>query len=111
MGGRGRDSGLGARQITLENVINRNIIANIISASADRREMLSGSESGGGGAGATVLLKKCACCGEYTIPVNTEYETCLICGWIDDKFQNAHPDSMCGKNPLCLTAAKAAYKQ
>lgn len=42
-------------------------------------------------------FKKCFCCGEYTIPINIEYTICSVCGWIDDKYQNTHPDSLNGK--------------
>jgi hypothetical protein len=111
MGGRGRDSGLGSRQITLDNITERNIISDIISASAERRKLMSDGGAGVGGAGSSILLKKCACCGEYTIPVNTEYETCLFCAWIDDPFQNANPDSIDGRNPFSLNDAKEKYRK
>ena len=110
MGGRGRDSGIGARQITLEYVAEQNLIASIISTSADRRKKLLEGGSGGG-AESPILLKKCTCCREYTIPANSEYETCPICGWIDDKYQNANPSSLNGKNPLSLNDAREKYKR
>ena len=108
MGGRGRKSGQKNRQTTLDNVIERNIIADTIEASFKRRE--AKLDTGiGGGSKSPLLLKKCACCGEYTIPVNTQYETCPVCGWIDDKKQNSHPDSVSGRNPMCLKEARKIF--
>ena len=118
MGSRGRDSGVGNRQMTLKNAAEQNRIAEIISNSAKKRKKLLEDDHGGaGGVGARVgkrlpkLLKKCACCGEYTIPANSEYEICPICGWVDDKYQNANPNSLSGKNPLSLNDARDRFKR
>lgn len=46
--------------------------------------------------------RACACCGAYTIPYNSELFICPICGWIDDVFQNSHPDSTDGPNAYSL---------
>ena len=66
-----------------------------------------------GGAGGGVIpvtrMKRCFCCGAQTIPSGTKYETCSICGWIDDPYQNKHPDSLNGKNPLTLDEARERY--
>jgi len=66
---------------------------------------------GGVGVFPATRMKQCSCCGEYTIPSGTENEVCPICGWIDDKFQNTHPDSLNGRNPICLNDAREAYKK
>lgn len=63
----------------------------------------------GGGVASATRMKQCYCCEEYTIPTGTENEICPICGWIDDKFQNTHPDSLNGKNPLTLGEARKQY--
>jgi hypothetical protein len=65
----------------------------------------------GGGAASPQLYKKCACCGEYTIPLGSEYEICPVCGWVDDNYQNINPDSLDGKNPVSLLQAKNTYQQ
>lgn len=107
MGGRGIHSGVNVRQTTIYDQIERQEIADIIQESERQREVTA--DGGGGGITSPSLFKKCACCGEYTIPVKTEYETCLICGWIDDPYQNRHPDSFDGKNPLSLTKAREKH--
>lgn len=57
-----------------------------------------------------IRKKKCFCCGEYTIPYRTENEICPVCGWIDDAYQNKHPDSLNGKNSLSLKEAREMYR-
>jgi rubrerythrin len=58
----------------------------------------------------TIAFITCACCGEYTIPINSEYEICPVCGWIADPYQNAHPDSTEGKNSICLHEARKMHQ-
>jgi len=110
MGGRGRSSGVGVRQLTIEDALFQNMIHEIIQEGISKRESM-GDSGGGVGAGSPALYKKCACCGEYTIPATSEYETCLICGWIDDKYQNTHPDSLDGKNEITLSQARSLFQQ
>jgi len=57
------------------------------------------------------LLKKCACCREYTLTAGTEYEVCSICGWIDDPYQNLNPKSIQGKNPISLVEARKRFQE
>jgi hypothetical protein len=110
MGGRGRSSGVDSRQITIHDVIRQHEIAEIIFESEKKREGLL--EVGiSGGTATPRLLKKCACCGEYSVAAGTEYETCPICGWIDDTFQNQHPKSLDGKNPISLMEARIIYQK
>ena len=108
MGGRGRESGLVGRQISIDEVQMRNRVIGIIKENEILRTNIM-AIGGGGGEKSFVLLKKCACCGEYTIPINTEFEECPNCGWIDDPYQNRHKDSLIGKNPLTLTQARKLY--
>lgn len=108
MGGRGTSSGRGPRQITIYDEIKRHEIADIINESDRRREYLVG-DGKNGGLLSPELFKKCACCGEYTIPVKSEYEICLVCGWIDDPNQNQNPDSLDGRNPITLNQARQEY--
>lgn len=66
-----------------------------------------------GGAGGGTLkekMKKCVCCKEGTIPVGIDGAICPVCGWIDDEVQNKYPESMNGKNSMCLKDAKVAFK-
>lgn len=65
---------------------------------------------GGGGIVPVTRMKQCLCCGEYTIHSGTENEVCPVCGWIDDSYQNKHPDSLNGKNPLTLNEARKQYQ-
>jgi hypothetical protein len=55
------------------------------------------------------IFGACACCKHYTIPIDSEYEKCPVCGWIDDPYQNMHYDSTEGKNPISLNEAKKVY--
>jgi hypothetical protein len=73
------------------------------------RTKLAGAGTGVGGAGGLGLPtrnKKCSCCGENSIPVRTEYTVCPVCGWIDDPYQNKHPDSLNGQNAISLKEAR-----
>jgi len=111
MGSRGQDSGNKPRQMSFEDAFERNVISSIMRDKDVKREQMStGGVGRSSGVGSQVTKMKCACCGEYTIPVNSEYETCTVCGWIDDKFQNANPNSLIGRNPISLNEARAAYK-
>jgi rRNA maturation protein Nop10 len=107
MGGRGKDSGLRARQLTINDTLRQHTISDIIEKSAAQRAAMVGSGIGGGAS--LRLLKKCACCGEYTIPIGSMFEECSNCGWIDDEYQNNHPDSLDGKNTISLLQAKSIY--
>jgi hypothetical protein len=66
--------------------------------------------AGGGDIVPVTRMKQCFCCEEYTISAGTENWICHICGWIDDKFQNIHPNSPNGKNPTTLVDARKKYR-
>ena len=55
--------------------------------------------------------KRCACCEQFSIPANSIYEICPICGWEDDGLQNDDPQFDGGANEMSLEQAKAAYQQ
>ena len=55
--------------------------------------------------------KCCACCGQRTLPENSFYEICTICGWQDDDIQNDDPNFEGGANDMSLNQAKMAYVQ
>jgi len=110
MGGRGRDSGVGARQTTLEESIRQQMVTAVIQKSLKLREALGG-QVGGSIAGTPQLFKKCACCGEYVLSLTTVDEVCPICNWINDEQQNRHPNSLDGKNLISLTEARAIYRE
>jgi len=107
MGGRGRYSDVGTRQLTIDDAQRQREVADIINEKTIQRAVMR--EGLGGGVGSPRLLKKCACYGEFTIPLGTEYEVCSICGWIDDAFQNRHPHSLDGRNPMSLLEARALF--
>ena len=64
-----------------------------------------------GGGGRVALKKRCACCGQLSLPANTFYEQCAVCGWIDDPNQNKHQYSTVGENPICLAEARKIWKE
>jgi len=114
MGGRGKTVVV---QMTIERDIKESIFKKDIEERHFKvkekiRKQESGKgvgSSGGGGKSLAKILKKCACCHNYSLHIGIEYEECLICGWIDDKYQNKHPDSTEGKNPLSLNEHKTQY--
>ena len=55
--------------------------------------------------------KRCACCGQESLPPNSIFEICPICGWQDDEVQNDEPDFVGGANGMSLNQAKVAYRQ
>ena len=69
------------------------------------------SIGGAGGGVSAIRMKRCRCCEKPTLPMDSEHEICPLCGWIDDKFQNTHPDSPNGKNLISLNEARVAYKK
>ena len=54
--------------------------------------------------------KKCCCCGNYSLPADSIYEICPVCGWQDDDIQNDDPDFEGGANEMSLNQAIKAYK-
>jgi hypothetical protein len=46
--------------------------------------------------------KACACCGFATLPEDSMFEICPLCGWEDDDIQNDDPDYPGGANKLSL---------
>lgn len=65
----------------------------------------------GGSIAIATKIKPCFCCGAFSLPAISEYEVCDICGWIDDPYQNKHPDSTNGRNPISLNDAREQYNQ
>jgi hypothetical protein len=55
-------------------------------------------------------LEACPCCGERTLLVRGQHDTCDVCGWIDDVFQNTHPDSHEGPNDDSLNETRDLYQ-
>ena len=111
MGGRGKGSVAKYLQINDEEVRFRFEVLDVIQKSEQRRQTMMGEPNIGPVDSIMVQnrLRKCACCGEYTIPVNTRYVVCPNCGWVDDENQNNNPDSIDGKNPISLIQARANY--
>lgn len=112
MGGRGKSSGV-QHQLSIQEQLLRTEVSSIISSrnmviEVDRNDSSTKSTS------AVVLVgtqtysdnRACACCGTYSIPYYSEQFTCPICGWIDDIFQNSHPDSVIGPNVCSLNQMK-----
>jgi hypothetical protein len=55
--------------------------------------------------------KICACCGQESLPPDSIFEICPVCGWQDDEVQRDDPDFEGGGNDMSLNQAKEAYKQ
>ena len=100
MGGRGRMSKTNSAQTNFYEYENRKEVQDIIAKAGTYRSDLEITSDD------DVLLRQCMCCGYYTIPYDSKYHQCEICGWIDDSFQNTHPDSTQGRNPCSLNEAK-----
>lgn len=114
MGSRGRSAEDTNRQITMDHLILQAEISNIRREGEQLRAHRKGLEGTEGGAGGVVysnlLTKKCACCLHHSLPAHTEYNTCSICGWIDDPKQNANPDLTQGSNPISLREARKLWE-
>ena len=50
------------------------------------------------------------CCGNHSLPPDSIYEICPVCGWEDDDIQNDDPNFEGGANDMSLNQAKEAYK-
>ena len=53
--------------------------------------------------------QKCGCCGNYSLPYDSHYEICDICGWQQDRTFEEKPDSAGGANELSLNEYKKWY--
>lgn len=109
MGGRGKNIGNAYYQIDIEEYLQKVNVNKIIEESEEKRNSMQ--KNGAYGKLSSPLFKKCACCEKYTIPVNEEYAICEVCGWIDDAYQNMHPDSSKGRNPISLNIARENLKK
>jgi hypothetical protein len=105
MGGRGKSSGAN-RQIDIKSYQHKLEIKDIMCNADIARESLNSIDKKPSG---TNLFRKCYCCDEYAIPVNSFHKKCNICGWIDDEYQNIHINSHEGPNELSLNEAKIKF--
>lgn len=55
--------------------------------------------------------KKCKCCENLTIDVDSLFDICENCGWQSDLVQEENPDYRGGANKMSLNEAKKAYKE
>lgn len=108
MGGRGIHALNSNKQLTLTQVLQQNEVNNI----RENFQQICLSKVGSGSAPISKqpLLKRCACCKQYTLPAFSQYLTCKVCGWIDDPEQNSNPTSSIGRNPLTLREAQESWK-
>lgn len=105
IGGRGFES-LATNQINLQEVIDRKEINDII----ERSEIIRQGNISIDNTNQESKLKRCSCCENYSIPINTLNSECPICEWIDNEDQNNNLDSLDGPNSLTLRKAKQIWK-
>lgn len=55
--------------------------------------------------------KKCKCCGNDTLDIDSRFDICDVCGWQNDEYQNENPDYEGGANKMSLNQAKKAYAE
>ena len=96
-------------QKTMYEVLREKNIKQIIEESAQERAAISNNGGNNDGIEYPRLLKRCACCGGLTIPVDEVFFECPICQWIDDEYQNCNPDSIEGENTISLNEAKRRF--
>ena len=108
MGWRGIHALNNNKQVTLIQVLQQNEVKNIRETFQQIR--LSKVDSGSAPISKQPLLKRCACCKQYTLPAFSQYLTCKVCGWIDDPEQNSNPSSSIGRNPFTLKEAQELWK-
>ncbi len=53
-------------------------------------------------------LLACACCGYLTI--TDTYDSCGICAWVHDEYQEAQPDDDAGPNYIALRNAQENFR-
>ena len=115
MGGRGAFAGKSNAQMDMRTYLQRQEIEHILLQ--HRKQQMSSESSGnkiGGSYGGLTeqknKQKQCQCCFRYSLPPNSEFEVCTICGWIDDPNQNADPDLEVGSNPISLNEARRRWQ-
>ena len=110
MGGRGGDSKINTKQISSKDT---KLLKDVEDKKreSDIKRALNALKKGGmaGGNQISIDKKECACCGNPTLTLGSTNETCPVCGWIDDSFQNKHPNSLKGPNSMTLTKAREEY--
>lgn len=107
MGGRGAHAYDHNNQVAWEDYLYAQEIQTVQKDYETFRTLLKSENSGGN----VSLKKRCACCGQLSLPANTFYEQCVVCGWVDDPNQNKNKDSTAGENPICLANARQIWKE
>ena len=116
MGGRGTYAGSENTQIKMITHLRRQEIEQIrdtgqvIRAKSKETNIDSTIAGVGGGASGQAMKKRCFCCLQYTLPAYSEYETCPVCGWIDDPQQNKDTTLTQGRNSISLKEARQKWK-
>jgi len=54
---------------------------------------------------------QCGCCGQYTIEEEGTMESCSVCGWMQDPYQEEFQDKPGGANLMSLNEARQAYEE
>ena len=107
MGGRGICAGDHNSQIKMADHLRNQEIIKIRQC---WEELRSENQVGTGLSGGSVtMMKRCACCRQFTLTAFSEYEKCPVCGWVDDPHQNSDPMSAEGCNPLSLQEARRQW--
>ena len=109
MGGRGKISNYNPNQKTMDDYFLENRVSFIQCVASQIRDLYNETSATGKTHNDLIQLKKCHCCENKTLPINSQFAQCPLCGWIDDDYQNKHPGSNQGMNDLSLTDAKRVW--
>mgnify|MGYP003319970195 CR=1 FL=1 len=53
----------------------------------------------------------CPVCRKYEFRDANSFDTCPVCGWVDDEYQLLFPDAEGDGNEICLLDAKDSYRK
>ena len=56
-------------------------------------------------------MGRCACCGNYTIPIDEMGWICPVCDWEDDWWESSNPDQEGCINGVSLNAARELFRK